>query len=486
MPTDIYDVAIVGAGPAGLFAAQSILEGAENLSAIILDRGPGVGSRRCPADNRGCHDCKVCTVLCGIGGAGLHSDGKLVLDLDSGGHLNEFADLSSTQAAELVQTVERTLRRFDGKSEEGPQIPNDQAEDERNRYRDHGLELKLYPVRHLGTLNLQQILGRFVEHLKNTTGPRGSTVVVHTKREVVAIQRSADGFNLRTSRGSVGARRVVLAIGKSGAQAARRLLKTAGVAEVVRPVWIGVRIQVEAEAARELMALSFDPKISVTDERGRVKTHCFCRNGSLLIMKYRNAYLVGGHSPYTVYNRSQWNSWPGGSTAKVNFNVLASRYLDDSTVQEVLDTFRRAGGKSVVAQDMASFLEPDRLLPDIGAALENRVPAKTADIRSILDSYLGIGTSIANFLRNLASLHPGLVAPDNIVYAPAMEWDYGTLEVNSEMETLVHGLYAVGDGAGLSQGIVHAGATGLLAGQAICRELGSPHPEDASQTVGRA
>jgi hypothetical protein len=49
---DRFDVAIVGAGPAGVFAALA-LSRRSDLRIVMLDKGPDIDRRHCPARERG-------------------------------------------------------------------------------------------------------------------------------------------------------------------------------------------------------------------------------------------------------------------------------------------------------------------------------------------------------------------------------------------------------------------------------------------------
>jgi uncharacterized FAD-dependent dehydrogenase len=89
-----YDVVIIGAGPAGLFAAHEITE-KSSLKVLVIDKGKDINSRQCPSISTfvRCKKCNPCNILCGLGGAGGLSDGKLNLKANVGGNLEEFVSL---------------------------------------------------------------------------------------------------------------------------------------------------------------------------------------------------------------------------------------------------------------------------------------------------------------------------------------------------------------------------------------------------------
>ena len=68
----MYDVVIIGAGPAGLFSAYELIKNNKNLKILLLDKGKFANKRMCPIaiNKKECINCKPCQILSGYGGAG--------------------------------------------------------------------------------------------------------------------------------------------------------------------------------------------------------------------------------------------------------------------------------------------------------------------------------------------------------------------------------------------------------------------------------
>ena len=81
----IYDILIVGAGPAGLFTTYELITKNQNLKICLIDQGRRAKNRVCPMKKTGkCINCQPCQILSGFGGAGTFSDGKLNFIQNSG------------------------------------------------------------------------------------------------------------------------------------------------------------------------------------------------------------------------------------------------------------------------------------------------------------------------------------------------------------------------------------------------------------------
>ena len=79
----MYNVAIIGAGPAGIFAALEITKLKPDWKVVLIEKGEKIEKRKCLLREgyEKCPTCKKCGLLCGWGGAGAFSDGPLRLML---------------------------------------------------------------------------------------------------------------------------------------------------------------------------------------------------------------------------------------------------------------------------------------------------------------------------------------------------------------------------------------------------------------------
>ena len=100
MRTIDTDVVIVGAGPAGIFCALSLLERGFTGRIVMVDKGLAVEDGVCPKQaGAPCANCEPCRITTGFSGAGAFSDGKLSLSADVGGDLPDLIGRDEAQDA---------------------------------------------------------------------------------------------------------------------------------------------------------------------------------------------------------------------------------------------------------------------------------------------------------------------------------------------------------------------------------------------------
>ena len=183
----MYDLIIVGAGPAGIFTALELLRKSCNPHKILLiEKGKPVEKRHCPKDKTGvCVNCKpTCAITTGFSGAGAFSDGKLSLSYQVGGELPDL--IGEDFAQELIDYTDKIYLEFgaDPKVEgiyEGPDI-----KDIRKRAIQAGLQLVDCPIRHLGTEKAQQLY----LNIQNYLADAGVEMLFNTECENIILEES--------------------------------------------------------------------------------------------------------------------------------------------------------------------------------------------------------------------------------------------------------------------------------------------------------
>lgn len=146
----MYDVAIIGGGPAAIFAAYEFVLKYPQLKVIMLEAGNTIEKRFCPLAAKKvdhCINCNPCSIMRGFGGAGAFSDGKYNFTTEFGGWLNEY--LPEDKVIELIDYVDELNCRH-GAPGEYFSTKNSKIGVQALKYDLHLLNAK---VRHLGTEN---------------------------------------------------------------------------------------------------------------------------------------------------------------------------------------------------------------------------------------------------------------------------------------------------------------------------------------------
>ena len=78
-------------------------------------------------------------------------------------------------------------------------------------------------------------------------------------------------------------------------------------------------------------------------------------------------------------------------------------------------------------------------------------------------------TDILQFIRNLDKVVEGFANPDNLLYGPEIKFYSNKIDIDEKLETSVKGLYSIGDGGGLTRGLMMASAAGVQTARNIVR-----------------
>ncbi|RLI12961.1 FAD-dependent oxidoreductase [Candidatus Bathyarchaeota archaeon] len=463
MNTEEFDVVIVGAGPAGLFTALDLVERG-GLEVAIIDKGPDIEERRCPAFEGGaCVRCRVCSLLSGWGGAGAFSDGKLTYSPDVGGWLTEL--VGREKMLELMGRVDEIYLRF-GAPRKIYGEDEDKVADIAVRAARAGLKLVPQKVRHLGTDGCVKVLKAMRSYLGRRTEVRMRTAV----SEVIARDGRVEG--VRTADGDeIRARYVVVAPGRGGAGWLKDVASRLGLRTTTNPIDVGLRVEVPYVVAEELTEALYEPKLVYYSRRfdDKVRTFCVAPHGYVITEYYDGIITVNGQS---FSDRSKW-------TENTNFAILVSAaftkpFEDPIAYGKHLSSLTNLISGSVLVQRLGDLLRGRRSTPEriSRSVVRPTLPSATPGDLAFVMPYRFL-MDILEMLKALDALMPGVYNRHTLLYGAEVKFYSLRVEVNEHLETPIRGLFAAGDGAGLTRGLAQASISGLMVAEEIARREGA-------------
>ncbi|UCG83873.1 MAG: FAD-dependent oxidoreductase [Dehalococcoidia bacterium] len=457
-----YDVVIVGSGPAGIFAALELTQ-TSDLSILLLEKGKDLHLRKCPIIGRdiSCPPCNPCGLVSGWGGAGAFSDGKLTLSPQVGGQIDSFLGFEKT--ADLIRHVDEVYQRFGAPDEvygTGPEV-----ERLGQRAEAAGLHLVPVPIRHMGTELSRDVLKEMHDYLsgkiESRTDTTATSIVVHNG-QVYGIQAD-DGEKIEASY-------VVIAPGREGADWLLKESDRLGLTLHYNPVDIGVRVEVSSPVLEELTDLCYELKLEflAPSYRDRVRTFCMCPAGEVTME------TTGGDDPVITVNG---HSYSHRKTANTNFALLVSAkftppFREPIAYGRYIARLANIVSGGVIMQRWGDFSAGRRSTPasiEDGAVEPTLKSATPGDLGYVLP-YRFL-KDISEMLTAMDRLAPGIASPHTLLYGAEVKFYSSRLELTENLETETRNLFAIGDGAGVTRGLIQAAASGVVAAREILRRV---------------
>jgi uncharacterized FAD-dependent dehydrogenase len=451
------DVLIIGAGPAGLFAANEL---AEKFKVIVVDKGRNLDKRKCIAlVNGSCRRCFPCNITGGLGGAGGLSDGKLNLRPDIGGDLEEF--VTTDEAWEIINKIDQLFLKH-GASEELYSPEKDKLSPILKAAAATGIKFIPIVQRHMGSDKTPPIINSIRDELED----KGVLFMMETKVLEINVDKKVRGVMVKSKeeKFEVNCRFIIAAPGRIGAKWLSDQTEKLEIPVKHNPVDVGVRVELPQIVMDDVTTINWDPKFHIITKTydDFVRTFCVCNHGFVVEEVYDNFVGVNGHSMRDKLSEN------------TNFAFLVRVELTEpventseyaASIANIANTL--GGGKPIIQRlgDLKKGrrstwrrLERSNVKPtfncvtpgDIAMALPHRV---------VVDIIEG--------LEALNHVMPGIASDSTLLYAPEIKLYAMRLKVDKNMQTPIDGLYAAGDGAGVSRGIVGAAATGIIAARNI-------------------
>ena len=455
-----YDVIIIGAGPSGIFASMELIKN-KDVKILLIDKGFHLSKRECKsqAEQRECIRCQPCAITCGWGGAGAFSDGKLTLTASFGGLLNEY--LAPAILDNYIEEIDAIYLKFGA----GDVIfgQDDQAIGKMYRLAAaSGLSLMPAKIRHMGTENCYHILKKMHDYLTDKVDIRMNTSV----SEIISRDNKAQGVRL-TSGEEVLAKYVICGAGRAGADWFYQESKRLGLEGSNNPVDIGVRVEVPAAIMEDITSVIYESKLIYFTNKfdDRVRTFCMNPNGVVVTENYDGLVTVNGHS----YAESK--------SENTNFAILVSKsftkpFREPVRYGKYIASLANMLGEGVIVQRLGDLLMGRRSTPEriqrgfINPTLQKATPG---DLSLVLPYRYMVG--IIEMIEALDRMVPGIKSRHTLLYGVEVKFYSYRYPVNASMETSISNLYMVGDGSGVTRGLIQSSVAGTIAARDIRRQI---------------
>lgn len=461
----MYDVIIVGAGPAGLFAAYELITKDKNLKIALLDKGKKAENRVCPLNNGSetCLNCNPCGILSGYGGAGTFSDGKLNF-IPKLGKSDLFKYMSKTEAYKLIDQTEEIFTSFGMDAKVYP-TNMDEANLLKEKIAKTGAELLIIKQKHLGSDHLPSYIENFTNFLINNgveVLENANVLDIYDEDNILSVI-----YQSKNKKNTIKAKNVIVAPGRTGAKWVQELADKYKIEYISQSIEIGARVEVRKEILREITDVIYDPTIFIKTNTYNDEIRTFCTNPGGYVAKenYEGYICVNGYA--LKDNKSDNSNFAFISKVNLTHPTTNTREYGESIARiasvlgngkPIIQTLKdlKQGRRSEWHRIEKGFVDPtlkDCVAGDLALVLPHRII-----------------TNIIEGLEKLDEIIPGVNNGETLLYGPEIKFFSNEIITDKQMKIDKHNIYFIGDGAGKAGNIVTAAATGLVAARDILKK----------------
>jgi len=329
--------------------------------------------------------------------------------------------------------------------------------------------LRLVPVkiRHMGTERSRKVLQAMRDHIE----PCLDIHLSKTARTIVAKDGAVAAVEASSGE-RYDCKYVVLAPGREGADWLRKEARRLKLTVRMNPVDVGIRVEVPAAVLQELTSTLYESKLEFFSKTfdDRIRTFCMCPGGEVILES------TGGDDAVTTVNGA---SYADKKTSNTNFAVLVSTtftepFRDPIGYGKYLARLANILGGGVLVQRLGDLLEGHRSTPARirNSIIEPTLKAATPGDLSFALPYRHL-QGIVEMLKAMDRLAPGVAAKSTLLYGVEVKFYSSQLKLGPTLETEVANLFAAGDGAGVSRGMMQASISGVVAAREIMKRTGT-------------
>lgn len=455
-----YDIIIIGAGPAGIFTALELAD--TGLRILIVEKGQDIRERIATSRNKNAlPKDKVRNVVCGWGGAGAFSDGKLTLTTEYGGNLDDY--MSKGELMEKIAYVDSVYCQFGGADRK---VYGDEHKDciRQLQRKAAAADLRLIParIRHLGTDVNAQILTNMRDFLD------GKIDIMADKEAEHIVVENGQVRGVLIDGQLYACRYLVCAPGREGSEWFVREVNAMGLRLMSNAVDIGVRVEMPAEILETITDIVYESKLIYFSQSFDDRIRTFCMNPYGFVVEENNDGLltVNGHS--YAHKRSE----------NTNFAILVSKKFTEPFHEPIkygkyIANLANILGGGVIVQRLGDLLDGRRSTPEriLRGLVRPTLPEATPGDLSLVLPYRHL-QDIKEMLEALDKIAPGANSRHTLLYGVEVKFYSNRLELSSKLETKIPNFFAIGDGAGITRGLVQASAAGVTVGKEILAREG--------------
>lgn len=465
-----YDVIVVGMGPSSVFLAYELVKLNKAKNILLIEEGKKVESRFCPIEKTGkCIKCKpFCNITSGFSGAGAFSDGKLSLynpeddDIYVGGELHKYIGVEETK--KLIDYTDSIYLSFGADTNLKGVDYKEEVNKIYKKSKKENLNLISIPIRHLGTEKSHELYGKIENYLKDhNVNIMFETIV----SDLIIENNMVKGVKVKPSKyidndvdlENIYSDNVVLAVGRKGANWLTNICDEHNIKTSPGVVDIGIRYELPDEVMKDINKYMYEGKFIGKPEPFRDKVRTFCQNPSGFVSTevYDNDLtLVNGHS------------YKDKKSTNTNLAILVSHHFNypfNKPIEygrNVAKNLNELGNGNVVVQRLGDIYRGKRTWPE---ELENNKVEPTLKAAVAGDITFALGyrtmTDILQFIREMDKVVEGFADPSNLLYGPEIKFYSNKVDIDKNFETSVSGLYSIGDGGGLTRGLMMASCSGV-------------------------